>query len=93
MELHDLVDQSHLVWNVVVVEEVLPTLALLKVPNLSWRTKGSRYDIVIHCVQCVSVPPQVDHLDHSLTSLNRIDENRMNWNTSSSVSLASRIPL
>jgi hypothetical protein len=40
VELHDPVDQSHLVWNVAVVEEVLPTLALLKVPDLSWRTKG-----------------------------------------------------
>lgn len=35
VELHDLVHEGHLVRNVVIIEEVLPALSLLKVSNLS----------------------------------------------------------
>lgn len=42
VKLHDLVNQGHLIRDVVVVEEVWPTLTLLKVPNLSWRKKRGR---------------------------------------------------
>lgn len=34
VKVHDLVDQRHLLWDVVVVEEVRPALALLKIPDL-----------------------------------------------------------
>lgn len=34
VKLHDLVDQRHLLRDVVVVEEVRPALALLKIPDL-----------------------------------------------------------
>lgn len=34
VKLHDLVDQRHLLGDVVVVEEVRPAVALLKIPNL-----------------------------------------------------------
>lgn len=35
VKLHDLVYEGHLVRNVAVVQEVLPTLSLLKVPDFS----------------------------------------------------------
>lgn len=43
VKVHNLVNQWHLIWDVVVVEKVRPALTLLKVPNLSLKEKASYF--------------------------------------------------